>query len=439
MRSFFALLVALIFVTFAFCELEKVARLCMPQNDVPVGLVKGATLISVSTFTRHGDRTRSGGSSCWPHDHAVYSCPLKGLYATNNDTRPSDAVDRAYREEYMPGRNIMAGNCMAGQLTEIGYQQQQRNGQGMRRAFIGSHSLLPEDYTPSTARNFFLRSDDQKRTARSGQSLFSGMYPPTETAYMTSIVNWNTMDKPNENIYPNFGKVQHIQDCMTEATKDSYFRNYINKTTIPLATRIAKIFGYGSHNDVSLGFLMDCILSKRCHSMDVPLPDDVVNGIIDDNIWRYNFIQSYKKCSHYHGKSIAEMGMSSLMEEVAASIQKTIDAGDSKDAVRFSLYAGHDTGPIMPTFIALTQKWIDHWCPYAGTIHFQVYKFDSGEIKVLMTYNGKNYKPEKCSEMMCPWSEFKHALLSMKSSYDDEVEIRPTFDEMSWAGDMYNL
>eukprot|EP01029_Cantina_marsupialis_P006375 TRINITY_DN1699_c0_g2_i6.p1 TRINITY_DN1699_c0_g2~~TRINITY_DN1699_c0_g2_i6.p1 ORF type:complete len:442 (-),score=126.09 TRINITY_DN1699_c0_g2_i6:343-1668(-) len=417
-------------------ELPAVSHYCYPQNEIPVGVVKNAKLISVTTLTRHGDRTRcSGGRTCWKGDTDSYTCQLKGLYGTNNSTRALDSVDRVYREEFMKGKNILAGNCMMGQLTEMGYQQQQVNGANMRKAFVGAHSLLPKDYTINTKKNFFLRSDNEKRTSRSGQSLVTKMYPPQKQAYFTSVVDWNVVDEAVDNVFPNHNIVPHLYDCMTEASKTHDYQKHLNETTIPLAKRVASTLGFKSYKDVNLGRMMDCIMTKSCHFMEVPMTDYMVNEILLDNLWRYNYVNQYKQCTFSKGKSVAEMGMASLMKEIAENVQKTIDAGNSEDAVRLSVYAGHDTGPIMPTVIALTDSPLDYWSPYAATIHFQVYRFNSGEINVLITYNGRNIRPALCKNMMCSWDDFKKALLSLSSTEEAEFLIEDGFDHMHWMGD----
>ena len=55
---------------------------------------------------------------------------------------------------YMPGRNVMNGDCGLGHLTFVGYKQQLLNGQNLQKAYVDIGFLSNYSHT-----DVFLRSD----------------------------------------------------------------------------------------------------------------------------------------------------------------------------------------------------------------------------------------------------------------------------------------
>jgi hypothetical protein len=190
-------------------------------------------LVHVTAILRHGARTILQGPSdknyqCWDDywtnpETAVWDCPLKTLVMPPSPERIveeeeedfADTADDLYMQEIpksmflftkdydalqSPQSNVLNGTCELGQLILQGYEQQVKNGQFLRDAYLFEEG----EYAPSTRlqlfqvggednpepwasvdadtttnnnnNNLYLRSDNSQSTLMSGQLLMRGLF-----------------------------------------------------------------------------------------------------------------------------------------------------------------------------------------------------------------------------------------------------------------------
>ena len=74
----------------------------------------------------------------------------------------------------MNGSNVLPGNCLIGQLTNIGYNQQIVNGKGIGQRYIDYYGLLPSLFNSGADLDnlILLRSDDSPRVEQSAMVCF---------------------------------------------------------------------------------------------------------------------------------------------------------------------------------------------------------------------------------------------------------------------------
>merc|ERR1711959_8688 len=74
---------------------------------------------------------------------------------------------------------------------------------------------------------------------------------------------------------------------------------------------------------------------------------------------------------------------------------------------KFSLFSGHDTGPILPLLHAFGVS-DGTWPPYACSIAIELYESPSNHQHVVrFVYNGKALTIPGCGSPLCPWKKFE--------------------------------
>jgi hypothetical protein len=98
-----------------------------------------------------------------------------------------------------PGRNLLPGNCLLGQLTEVGAQQHRELGRNFRLLYVQQLGFL----SPGKPHweEMFLRTTDVERTILSAYNFLEGVW----TASNLEAVQINTIDYRADNAFPNTG------------------------------------------------------------------------------------------------------------------------------------------------------------------------------------------------------------------------------------------
>jgi hypothetical protein len=170
-------------------------------------------IVHVTSILKHGARTIIGGQAkdnqCWEGywenpETGVWNCPLTTTLAPptpervyqeegNKDMKEECMIlyDKTYDALKFHGgdKNVLNGTCQLGQLILQGYEQQIKNGQFLRSAYLyqeGSYDhdtrtrlfdvSEDSDIKPWDGHNLYLRSDDTQRTLMSGQILMRGLF-----------------------------------------------------------------------------------------------------------------------------------------------------------------------------------------------------------------------------------------------------------------------
>lgn len=99
---------------------------------------------------------------------------------------------------------MLRGNCSAGQLTSLGYEQQASLGVTLWNRYVKQLGFLPADaYDPT---RMAIRTTSIPRTQASAEGLLSGLYPISSIRSSNpsaSIVTVETLDGSHEYIHIN--------------------------------------------------------------------------------------------------------------------------------------------------------------------------------------------------------------------------------------------
>lgn len=138
------------------------------------------SLEQVQVIARHGARSPAlRECKCWRNYQPWNNCNVSELMIET--ISKTVTVPWYYRKVYDGSPNYLHGDCMSGQLLVEGYQQELRNGQLLREAYLERTS--DSDLLLFQSRNWsevesevYIRSDDEQRTLMSGQLIVNEMF-----------------------------------------------------------------------------------------------------------------------------------------------------------------------------------------------------------------------------------------------------------------------
>lgn len=314
-------------------------------------------LVHVTAILRHGARTILQGPSssdstdssnyqCWDGywtnpETGVWDCPLKTLVMPPSPTRVVEEEEEEgaevdifaksmflFTKDYdalkAPQANVLNGTCELGQLILQGYEQQVKNGQFLRDAYLyeeGDYASSnnkrlqlfqvggednPEPWAVDT--QLYLRSDDSQATLMSGQLLMRGLFEK-------ELIRSRAARNSQNNNYGDFTMVAEAFPTIPVHTADHSrdilggFREHCEALTqlqaasdqsweykqfieSPEARAVQDFLGRHLHDEDSM---LDCLMTTVC--TDRPLPDQF--GIYNPhpNSW-FNRIASYHVKNH---------------------------------------------------------------------------------------------------------------------------------------------
>lgn len=365
------------------------------------------TLRQVTVLARHGDRTQISPDTCWDGDVSVFQCKGDTLYAysTVASIGLGDVPPRMFRRVNMDGRTDLKGNCNTGELTDIGYEQEMNNGRVLRNFYIDHMKFLPQSYEEDSE-SFFFRSDDSPRVIKSGQAIIEGLYPITrapssQTTY--DVIPWYLVELDIDNINANNFKIcPGLKEEISRVEGEEEYQRRNNEVVKPLLQQLSYHTGRDYSMEWGIETVMDCYYTHVCHGYEIPkhLPENTFKSIIDELNWQYYY--------RLTTGDVSSMEMGFLLEEIFVNMQKAITQLESNAPYKkFSLFAGHDIGPIMPLMAAL-ESFDGSWAPYASMISIELWEVvtTTNDYYVRVVYNNKEMKLRKCERSICTLKEF---------------------------------
>ncbi|CEO97405.1 unnamed protein product (mitochondrion) [Plasmodiophora brassicae] len=343
-------------------------------------------LVLVQAFIRHGDRFFDTGDKCWPgQENISYSCSLTHLSmpGINESLVSMPAPGQIYRVQYMKNRNDFEGNCRVGQLTLKGHDMEFTLGTIFKSAYVGR--LLNPDLNLDEV---YFRSDDVPRTVLSAESVISGMFPENGRAPgSTRIVPIWSMDFDRETEISNAHCCPGLLQQFQQAQASRPYQEHLRTVSAPLREKLSRVFGVPISQVSDNAF--DCLMVSLCRGELVPelVDADLVKELEAEA--RYRFYYPIQFPDRVNGGKLA---FGPLLREILARMERAVKGVSTSDP-KFTLYSGHDTGPIMLLLSAFGVDTIDpYWAPYSSYISLELYRSKSSigpQHLVRMVYNGK--------------------------------------------------
>lgn len=191
---------------------------------------------------------------------------------------------------------------------------------------------------------------------------------------------------------------------------------FVKQEITPFTKEINSLLGTNlqpvpNGNSASVGTLADCITTHACHKLPIPAK---LTTALQTQAWNLT-TTGWQFVQQYNNSRVARLGQGPLIKEMYGRMRDAMEheaSGAEAPSVgppfKFLLYAGHDTGPIMPTLIDFG-VFDNVWCPYASIILFELWEVTpppSANYSVRMIYNGKVVKPTGCESEVCPFAQF---------------------------------
>eukprot|EP00531_Pseudo-nitzschia_arenysensis_P018394 CAMPEP_0116123460 /NCGR_PEP_ID=MMETSP0329-20121206/4763_1 /TAXON_ID=697910 /ORGANISM="Pseudo-nitzschia arenysensis, Strain B593" /LENGTH=607 /DNA_ID=CAMNT_0003617383 /DNA_START=116 /DNA_END=1939 /DNA_ORIENTATION=- len=359
----------------------------------------------VTAVIRHGARTPIHTKNCWKghwnEPDGIWDCELTTMLSTrpigetpNSETDSGQfLVEKIYdafagERPPVPYRNIMNGTCQDGQLIQQGYDQQIRNGQFLRDAYVFDDSagegvtdakgdprlrlfttsaLL--DNGIENLNNRFLygilryRSDDDQRTLASGQVLLGAMFGPEAVAYRKAhngkipIVEHHTGDHENDimSLHRGEHKCPKQKELMKRALASEEFTAFYHSEESKTMRQL--IDDHLEPEGVLFGGT-DCMMTSICTDRSIPdvirdygnatksAKDDAYTSKYGPNRFerlRDYVVQNKTFVSRFNDSELSKMDMGPLWAEM-------MDTDET-----FALFSGHDS-TIFPLMTSLGER-----------------------------------------------------------------------------------
>jgi lysophosphatidic acid phosphatase type 6 len=399
------------------------------QTATPPASGKGAAgaLAHVVMVMRHGDRSSwgwyadpaavpRGRLSCWPGDNATWSCED----ATHNEFVGDSLSHRVaapwlYRRVYVRDRNVQAGTCAQGVLTNRGIRQQISNGHVVRVNYVDGNvaPVLPAAWVNATRNTFYLRTTNVPRTIQSGDAMFWGIYgnvtAPSSTAAIP-VIDLHTMDETMDNMTPNPGVCPGIVAASARATSSPAFLAFQKNYLDPLVAEVATAIGYPNLTSTQMEALLDCARAHLCHGK--PLHPGLTTSLLERMAAAVTFSYEYL-FTFPTPTQAARLTIGTLFADIVEEIETGATVGR-----RFSLFSGHDT-TVLPMLMALNVT-NALWPPYAATLFFEVSHQSSQPSAVSVKYLDQLLPVPGCAAAtVCTWSEFRAFVKTLQPSASD--------------------
>ncbi|KAK0526867.1 hypothetical protein OC835_005150 [Tilletia horrida] len=346
-------------------------------------------LAQVHFFLRHGERTpvrtRMENSNPpipkrWNLCHASAAMRANVLQLSAGqpavDTLPFQRVVEAGPSKLVPDTGSFTGECLPGELTNLGRMSSFEIGTKLRRLYIDRLGFLPEIVSVQDQDLFMFRSTNMSRTIETCQQTIAGLLP---THARTS--------QPVDAFLPRI----HVRNFLTETLIPntlgcSRFRrldsHYAEKAATEFNPSLEALdASLSSHNDGQpirvdghprLSGLLDTIRASQAHGYPVPaafLEPKTVE--VANRALLAEWFSGYNDPDPERALEYRRLSMGRLLSE----LQERLDAkakAPEKESLRLSIYSTHDT---TLAGVLSTLDVFDHqWPAFAATLNFELFR-----------------------------------------------------------------
>ncbi|PAV20442.1 phosphoglycerate mutase [Pyrrhoderma noxium] len=250
------------------------------------------SLEQVHVYVRHGERTpvrvrmAEPPASINPHWNLCRTArQFRASVATFGDAvqdslRSSDGI------EFLPVKrvveredgNTMEGECLLGELTDMGRQTTYNFGRSLRKIYVEKLGFLPD--TLSSNSDGYFRSTNMPRTIESLQQVMHGLYPRSKLAHGV-IPQLRVRNGLDENLVPNTFACKRLEVLLVgfaQAAAAAY-----NHTLEPLDEKLSKYIGGNPiriDGQPRASGILDTIRASVANGIDVP-PEFKEKSVMD--------------------------------------------------------------------------------------------------------------------------------------------------------------
>ncbi|RXW20608.1 hypothetical protein EST38_g5244 [Candolleomyces aberdarensis] len=348
-------------------------------------------LEQVHVFVRHGERTPVGVRLVdHPANVPEHWNMCKTAHRFNSAVSSLLSNRQPEFEDPLPARKIVErkdgkaveGECLLGELTDLGRQSTYKFGQNLRRLYIDRLGFLPDKLENQD--NVYFRTTNMPRTTESLQEIVNGLYPHNKCD-PHSIPPIRIRNGKDENLIGNTyscKRLEILQVGFAKAAADAY-----NPTLEHLDKRLSK---YINGNPIRVdgrpraSGILDTIRSAVAHGIKVPadFEDQSVVDIIERAVVNEWF-------AGYKTEEVRRLGVGRLFEDMLKKIQHKIDHPEN-DTLKILVHSTHDTAiaAIRQTLDVFDDNFgaetdlfvlVPRWPAFTASVTFELFKAASPE------------------------------------------------------------
>ncbi|KIM85708.1 hypothetical protein PILCRDRAFT_816911 [Piloderma croceum F 1598] len=353
---------------------QRLPQIPLDVEQYPVAPC-GLELKQVHVFVRHGERTpvgvrmRDPPASIPEHwmmckaarNFRAAVAGLTGLSEEGANGSLDGSMPFTKRVERMDGTSI-EGECLLGELTDVGRKSTYNYGQALRRIYIEKLGFLPD--TLRNGNEVYLRSTNMPRTIESLQQIIHGFYPTSKCDVNVTPTLFVRNGK-DENLIGNAYGCKRLEVLLAgfaQAAAGAY-----NKTLEPLDKIISKYIG-GNPIRVDgkprASGVMDTIRAAIAHGIKVPpeFRDKSVVDVIEQAVVAEWFSDKTEE--------VRRLGVGRLLVDVSQKMQAKIDR-DVDDPLKILVHSTHDTS--LAAICATLDVFDDNWPAFTASITFELF------------------------------------------------------------------
>ncbi|KAI0702036.1 phosphoglycerate mutase-like protein [Cerioporus squamosus] len=340
-------------------------------------------LEQVHIYVRHGERTPVGIRMAGPpanipenwmfcHTARQFRAAVASIGGPGgmSDTsvpgaRATSAVEelRARRVVERPDGEAALGECLLGELTDVGRESTFNFGSGLRKLYIDRLKFLP-DVVHSNV-EIYLRSTNMPRTIESLQQIIHGLYPIAKSA-KDFVPHLRIRNGKDENLFGNTfacKRLEILQIGFAQAAAASW-----NKTLEPLDKKLSKYIG---GNPVRLdgkpraSGILDTIRAADAHGVKVP-PEFHEKGVLE-------VIEKAVVTEWFADRTeeVRRLGMGPLLSDLTRKMQAKAVKGDA-EPTKILIHSTHDT--CLAGLASTLDMFDERWPAFTAAITFELFK-----------------------------------------------------------------
>ncbi|KAF9523260.1 phosphoglycerate mutase-like protein [Crepidotus variabilis] len=259
---------------------------------------------------------------------------------------------------------VVEGECLLGELTDLGRQTTYHFGQNLRRLYVERLGFMPD--TLSHKNTVYFRSTNMPRTMESLQQVIHGLYPnhKCQPEALAPLLIRNGKD---ENLIGNTyacKRLEMLQIGFAKAAAEAY-----NKTLEPLDKKLSK---YIDGNPIRVdgkpraSGIMDTIRASKAHGIKIP-PEFEDKKIIDsiEQAVVSEWFGGYKT------EEVRRLGMGRLLSSLTTKMERKASKGAS-EPLKLLVHSTHDTA--IAALCQTLDVFDDKWPAFTASLSFELFK-----------------------------------------------------------------
>ncbi|TFK87495.1 phosphoglycerate mutase-like protein [Polyporus arcularius HHB13444] len=337
-------------------------------------------LEQVHIYVRHGERTPVGVRMAGPpanipenwmfcrtaRQFRAAVASIGGPEEMSDASIPGmQAVEelRARRVVERPDGKAALGECLLGELTDVGRESTFNFGSGLRKLYVDKLNFLPDVVHSND--EIYLRSTNMPRTIESLQQVVHGLYPISKSA-KDFVPHLRIRNGKDENLFGNTfacKRLEILQIGFAQAAAASW-----NTTLEPLDKKLSKYIG---GNPVRLdgkpraSGILDTIRAADAHGVKVP-PEFHEKGVMD-------VIEKAVVTEWFADRTeeVRRLGMGPLLSDLSRKMQEKAAKGDA-DPTKILIHSTHDT--CLAGLSSTLDIFDERWPAFTAAVTFELFK-----------------------------------------------------------------